>query len=520
MGRQSGFDGDGVAECPGTDRGRDFGGEVRRPRIAFFPECGYNARRKPDGGHGNAGTIHGRAAGGGGKCMRGRLIRKLWGLGLVLGLLFAVGLAAGEGISSLHQVKNSYTDQKNENKSVVRLWQVETAAENVTEEVNGIARAWADQWGPDLPSQGNASKRNSRLDVEIRYSRTGHSWLSFLIQARTEYHQKLTAQEMTTRTYDMATGERIRLSDIFNDEAETWAYLARGVREGLSAYWPEVVPEEEKLAALCTREALQEADFTLHGMSLVLHYPASALYEGKLTLMSVTFFYPQIRDMMTETAWAETDNLRYYKTCALTFDDGPSGTNTGKVLTSLMETGATATFFVIGNRVKDYTHLVQREHDEGHAVASHNWHHGNVLKSSVSALRAMPEKVNRAMIQAIGIPVRYDRVPGGRYPRMIKAKVGWAYIQWSLDTYDWRGRKTSQVMSKVKRAIQDGDVILCHDIKENAPESTRQMVRYLEEQGYMLLTVDELFAKDGVTLEPDTVYYRCQNGDTSKRDDT
>ena len=49
--------------------------------------------------------------------------------------------------------------------------------------------------------------------------------------------------------------------------------------------------------------------------------------------------------------------------------------------------------------------------------------------SSGAALRAMPKKVNNVMIKAIGIPVRYDRVPGGRYPRMVKVKVGWAYIQ-------------------------------------------------------------------------------------------
>ena len=29
--------------------------------------------------------------------------------------------------------------------------------------------------------------------------------------------------------------------------------------------------------------------------------------------------------------------------------------------------------------------------------------------------------------------------------------------------------------------------------------------------------VDELMAKDGVRLEPDTVYYRCKDGDTSKK---
>ena len=447
-------------------------------------------------------------------------LQKIPGVLLLLGALLLCCGALGESISPLHKVANSYTDTKNANKSVVRLWQVETASASVTEEINGIARAWAEERGPDLPAQGNSTKRNSRLDVEIRYSRTGHSWLSFLVQARTQYHQKLQDQVMTTRTYDMSTGTRIFLTDIFGDDDAAWAFLAEGVRQGLAAYWPEEEPDPDKLEALCLRSALEQADFTLHGMSLVLHYPADLLYEGRHTLMSVTFFYPQIRDMMTEAAWAETDNLKYYKTCALTFDDGPSGTNTPKVLNSLMETGASVTFFVIGNRVADYDYLVQREHDEGHAVASHNWHHGNVTKSSGAALRAMPAKVNKAMIKAIGIPVRYDRVPGGRYPQMIKAKVGWAYIQWSLDTYDWRGRSTVQVMNKVKKAIQDGDVILCHDIKDNTPESTRQMVRYLEEQGYMLLTIDELFAKDGVALEPNRVYYRCQDGETGKRDDT
>ena len=438
----------------------------------------------------------------------------------LLGLLLIPAFAACEAISPLHQVTNTPVDRTNANKSVVRVWKVETALDSVTEEINGIAQAYAAEKGAELPAQKNNTTRNSRLDVLVRYSRTGHTWLSFLISARTQYHQKVTDQEITTRTYNMSTGERVFLTDLFDEDSGAWDYLAEGVREGLTAYWPEEEPDGEKLERLCGREALEQADFTMHGMSLVLHYPADVLYEGHHTLMNVTFFYPRIRDMMTEEAFLETDNLRYYNTCALTFDDGPSGTNTPKVLRALMETGACGTFFVIGNRVAEYEYLVQREQDEGHAVAAHNWHHGNVTKSSATALRAMPEKVNRAMIKAIGIPVRYDRVPGGRYPQMIAAKVGWPYIQWSLDTYDWRGRSTKEVLSKVRGAIQDGDIILCHDIKPNTPESTRQMVKYLEEAGYMLLTVDELFAKDGVTLEPDTVYYRCLNGDTSKRDDT
>ena len=443
---------------------------------------------------------------------------------IILGTLAAACLlwgfaACAETMQDCHRVTNTATTTTQANKSQVRLWHAETALPEVTDEINGLAEAWAREIGPTLKSAGNNGKRNSLLDVEIRYSRTGMSWLSFMVQARTTYHQKLTGQQFTTRTYDMENGQRIMLTDVFEDDDDIWDMLSERVRQTLTDYWPEEEPDAEALDRLCTRKALEEAEFTLHGMSLVLHYPAETLYPDYHTLMDVTFFYPEIRELMTEEAKMQTDNLSYYQTCALTFDDGPTTKNTPKVLDALMETGARGTFFVIGNRIKENRFLVQQEHDNGHAIGSHNWHHGNVLKSTDHALRVMPQKVNTAMIKSIGIPVRYDRVPGGRYPRMVEVKVGWAYIQWSLDTYDWRGHKPAEVLKSVKKKIHDGDIILCHDIKDHTPESTRQIVRWLEDEGYMLLTVDELFAKDGVELEKYKVYFRCENGDTSMRKD-
>ena len=451
-------------------------------------------------------------------------MRKKWAACLmavmVLLCVWTVPAAALEPLQPCHRVTNTFSETTAENKSVVRLWHVETAHPAVTEEINRLAESFAQEIGPQLPAAKNSGKSNSRLDVEIRYSRTGLHWMSFLVQARTVYHRKLTDQRFISRTYDMETGERVTLDQIFDENLETWDFLAQRVRETLSGYWLDMDQKEGALEALCTREALEQAEFTLHGMSLVLHYSASDLYEDKHTLMEVPLYYPEIRDMMNEKAWEETDNQKYYNTCALTFDDGPNATRSPLVLDAQMETGVRATYFVIGNLIAKNDWIVQREHDDGHAVASHNWHHGNATKSSGAALRAMPKKVNAAMVKAIGIPVRYDRVPGGRYPPMQKAKVNWAYIQWSLDTYDCQGGSSESVLDMVKKKISDGDIILCHDIKKNAPESTRQIVRFLEEKGYMLLTVDELFAKDGVTLERGKVYYRCVDGDTSKKDGT
>lgn len=316
----------------------------------------------------------------------------------VLVLLMAICLLAGTGsaytetLQECHKVTNTATLSTQKNKSQIKLWHAETAHPAVTEEINGIAEAWAEKLGPELPKAGNNGKKNSRLDVEIRYSRTGLHWMSFLVQARTTYHQKLQAQKFTTRTYNMETGDPVRLTDLFEDTDNTWKTLGDRVRQSLTDYWPEEEPDPDALENLCSREALAGADFTLHGMSLVLHYPAETLYKDHCTLMDVTFFYPEIRDLMTEEGRDETNNEAYYNTCALTFDDGPSAKNTPGVLDALMETGARGTFFVIGNRIKENRWLVQREHDNGHAVASHNWHHGNVTKSSGSALRAMPKR--------------------------------------------------------------------------------------------------------------------------------
>ena len=40
------------------------------------------------------------------------------------------------------------------------------------------------------------------------------------------------------------------------------------------------------------------------------------------------------------------------------------------------------------------------------------------------------------------------------------------------------------------------------------------IITRLQNEGFIFLTVDELFAKDGVELQPDTPYWRCQNGIT------
>ncbi len=437
---------------------------------------------------------------------------------LVLALLLAVPAAfadeKGLPLQDCHRVEVTREDTKQKNKSVIRLWSLDTANDQVDAEIAAIMAEWVDRLGPTLQKADNNTSKNSRLEVECRYSRTGLTWMSFLCQARTTYHRELIGQEIESRTYDMATGERICLENIIATDLG-WDILRTAVEETVRAYFPDEAPDEAVLQSLLTDEGLRSLDFTLHGLSLVLHIPAGSVYAGRHTLIEVPVYYPDIRDQMSPNAWTQTDNLTYYNTVALTFDDGPERTNSTVLLNNLLELGERVTFFVLGNRIKDNADLVQREHDEGHAVASHNYSHGDVSKMNGTAIRSQKTKFDEACLPVLGITARYARVPYGLYNQMIDNKAGVPLIQWSIDTYDWRGRYTSTIMGNLKKQITDGDIVLMHDIKDNTPKLIKTMIPWLQENGYMLLTIDELFRKDGVTLEENVVYFRCDDGVTT-----
>ena len=449
--------------------------------------------------------------------MMKRLLAALLGLMLFIAPAMAAGEDGAYGLRDCHRQKIRETWTTMRNGALVSLWQITTVQKGVDAELNAITKAWADEIGPTLPAPGSTI---SRLNCVIRPSRTGLTWMSFMLQARSIARETNWDLRFTTRTYDMETGERVLLTDIFPADSEAWDVLAKAVEETVYRYWPDVAPDASALAAATTREALENADFTLHGMSLVLHLHAGDFYPGEHQLIEVTLYYPDIRPMMTERAQIETDNDAYYRFVALTFDDGPNGVVTDQTLLALMKAGERATFFLVGERIAGQRFLVQREHDEGHTVASHNWEHVYATATPIDTLRTMPAKADAAHIAAIGLPVPFVRAPGGHWERMAEAQMGWPLIQWTVDAADWQNPPSGPAPSTTARNIvhgtEDGGIILMHDMRFNSPKATEQILSDLQELGYMFLTVDELFAADGVPLEPDTPYWRCTDGYTQR----
>lgn len=443
-----------------------------------------------------------------------KLCQRLFALLLCL-LLPVLALAEGEKLplQDVHRVKLTKETTSQKNGAKIYQWRIDTVLDSVDEELNTIAQTWREEMIPTLkkpPSNGY-----SWLYVTIRYSRTGLTWMSFMVQARNVYNKIAVEERFTTRTYDMSTGERVMLTDIFPEDSEAWELLQNAVREQINAYYPDLTADSAALEAACSREAIEQMDFTLHGMSLVLHLHAADFYPGKEQLIEVTLYYPEIRPMMTEKAQIETDNLTYYNTVALTYDDGPGGVVTRDMLNMLLENGVRATFFLVGERMESGVYLVMREHDEGHTVATHNYEHVVARGLSEEKLLEMAEQVRELHLEMLGIEPTIARAPGGVWEPLANAGVDWPLIHWTVHADDWdgeNGRDPMEVFKEITIGVDDGEIILMHDLKENSITASQMIIQNLQEKGYIFLTVEELFAKDGVTLEPNQVYYRCQDG--------
>lgn len=184
---------------------------------------------------------------------------------------------------------------------------------------------------------------------------------------------------------------------------------------------------------------------------------------------------------------------------ALTFDDGPSK-YTPRILDTLEANGAKATFFMVGNRIGDYKGTVKRMVNLGCEPASHTWDHTYITKMAESALLTNLGQVDTAVQAASGVTTKLMRPPGGYVNDVSKAtlaKKGVPAIMWSIDTLDWKTKNAQKTIDAVLNHVQDGDIVLMHDLYGTTVDAVEVIVPELIKRGYQLVTVSELASYRG-----------------------
>ena len=197
------------------------------------------------------------------------------------------------------------------------------------------------------------------------------------------------------------------------------------------------------------------------------------------------------------------------KCVALTFDDGPSGRFTRALLNGLAEREVTATFLLCGYRMEQYQELTQRIVDEGHEIGLHGYSHSCL---STMCLADIQREISDCMqlLPADYRPV-FLRPPGGKVNAAVRQaaqEAELAILNWDVDPRDWATHNAAAVEKAVLDQVQDGDVILLHDMSDSSVEAALVIVDALLEKGYRFVTASELARIKGITPQPGEIYNR------------
>lgn len=183
---------------------------------------------------------------------------------------------------------------------------------------------------------------------------------------------------------------------------------------------------------------------------------------------------------------------------ALTFDDGPYSRVTSDILDVLEEYGVSATFFVLGSRIKRREDLLRRMEALGCEVGNHTWSHADLTSLSGEDCVAEIEKTNAEIKRVLGHGAALVRPPFGYYNNAVRALVPYPLVLWSLDTQDWRKQDPARIAQAVANDVQEGCVILMHDQQASTAAAMEEIIPTLIKEGFRFVTVSELIEAKNV----------------------
>ena len=194
------------------------------------------------------------------------------------------------------------------------------------------------------------------------------------------------------------------------------------------------------------------------------------------------------------------------KYIAYTFDDGP-GQYTKKLVNALVKYDSKATFFALGRSVEKYKDQLKYAHSKGMEIGTHTYAHKNLKKCSKKTIKSEIQKGKDVIKDTIGVYPTLLRPPYGNYNKTVSKNAGVPMIYWSVDTLDWKHKKTKYVAKSILRQSKRWDIVLLHDIHKTSVNGFIKALPKLKKNNYELVTVSELYEIYGKNLVPGVMYY-------------
>lgn len=174
------------------------------------------------------------------------------------------------------------------------------------------------------------------------------------------------------------------------------------------------------------------------------------------------------------------------KVIYLTFDDGPTPEITNWTLNLLKQYKAKATFFCIGNNVKQHPQLFKTILEQGHSIGNHTNTHISGWKTSTATYLKNVKEAHSVISSQLEAQQTLNlfRPPFGKIKnsqgRALKT-LGYKIIMWSVITFDWDKAVTQQNcleygISKTK----NGSIVVFHDSVKASKNMQYALPKFLE----------------------------------------
>lgn len=198
------------------------------------------------------------------------------------------------------------------------------------------------------------------------------------------------------------------------------------------------------------------------------------------------------------------------KYAALTFDDGPTGRYTARLLDILSEKDVPATFFLCGYRIEQYPELTARIAREGHEIGVHGFSHRCFSELDEQTLADELTRESLLIGDIAGYAPALVRPPCGALPEENHRSPlsDYAVILWSVDPKDWATDDRVQIVHRVVTGVRSGDIILMHDASDSSVDAAAEIIDRLKAEGYTFVTVSSLASIFGRETTGGCIYRR------------
>lgn len=177
---------------------------------------------------------------------------------------------------------------------------------------------------------------------------------------------------------------------------------------------------------------------------------------------------------------------------ALTFDDGPHPRYTKELLEGLRERKVRVSFFLMGKNIPGREELVSQMKADGHLIGNHTYSHVDLKRLTSEEACEEILKTDQLIFDIIGEHTEYIRPPFGNWNTNLDCGIVMFPVFWNIDPRDWNTSNVDEIVRKVVKNVQEGDIILLHDCYDSTVKATFRIIDLLQAEGYEFVTVDEI----------------------------